>query len=1334
MTELITLHKVTELPNTLSSHELYLVKNNTSDSVELFAVDSNNNPLPVYDKLLTIDLSDEVLSKYSIIEGPNTTTPTEPVDLYILNYDSFTDYNITGINGYCEREEDKITYYPDGTLGNGGFIINCQLVSVVVTLPITDDPTGSSYPPDAPTILVPVTGDPEIDRKFTIINTRFTSRNSLATQDSAVWEISTSPNFNIDDRVGFFDLYGAQFECVVDWLSLDKQYLKELVSTKIYFIRSLYRDNNRLESPWSNIVSFTVIPLITGFEETAVVRAYSDVLALSGDGKCIVSKISWGNGGFRLIIHRHVSNSWEREGYIISDSSSIVFDLTHKDVAINFDGTRIFIVTNLSIFLEYTKICLAYELDQNNNTWSKKAEIVVYDSDQSIGYHCAATNRDGTILAIGCPTYINNPSVINGSYSDCSNFGAVFVYDTTVLTNITFIQRIKEESFFISEGENTLQFGVIAGQHFSNSFGYSVSIASDSNTLAIAAPHYVLGTHFLNVDLKKAVYVYSGGLGGYTLSGTCRSTAVPTHWGEFGLGDIKISSDGSLLVIPASITLIKHEIDQFNMPVLIDYPNHQVLQVFAPDGEDWKVIDNIIDEDPSHHLVGQLYATNDDCSVIYSSITTDLGTYKYFNKYVRIGYSWSLHSKNKPYYFAPSDHFSAALFISNDGSTLVCSGNLAQPHYYRNLLILEPDANAPSTEEYFEIEVPFISGAGSDISVVITVKSKVPGSLIPYQLKCEVSADVAFTDPTVIVFPANHLNQYDVPNSEHNGRYYRVSFILDDGQVSPYSNIFAHGLTIPEILLSSNMDINRLLYVEATAIQNIATLSKSEWELSTSSDFTTGVTIITETDVAIYKRLYPDKLSVTKTIITGLLANTVYYLRVRYVYEDIFNGEYSPSVQFTTNEVYLPYTETVKLIPTVSTGTGYGQSVTVSGDGLLIAVGTTESLIIVVTPDMPLTESAVRTERKYGDGRPSELVDVIEKCGKVFIYKFNGISWILEQKITASPPLANTNFSKTLFFNYDGSYLLVTDINDKIFVYKRDPSDSMNWILVQTIITSADYGVPFFSASKKALSTDGNYLAILGNCMHDPYIGQLSLFYNVLLIYAFDGTSWNLVYDVEIPYSGGGSFEISVAIDALGQRVAVGNAYASTTEFHNEGAAYIYRRDGSTWAYETIIVSGDRKNNGYFGKDLKFNASGEQLVIGSSTTGNVITAGGVYVFIFDGETWLQEAKLDAGADITDGTFGSSILVDAAGTCIIVLKYPSVNSVNGASYFVFFKVNGAWVKQPTLYTTDKFLPYHPSTLIGALTPNSRYLVVGGPGAMMGGYQNGGAVYIFDRYYT
>ena len=85
MTELITLHKVTELPNTLSSHELYLVKNNTSDSVELFAVDSNNNPLPVYDKLLTIDLSDEVLSKYSIIEGPNTTTPTEPVDLYILN-------------------------------------------------------------------------------------------------------------------------------------------------------------------------------------------------------------------------------------------------------------------------------------------------------------------------------------------------------------------------------------------------------------------------------------------------------------------------------------------------------------------------------------------------------------------------------------------------------------------------------------------------------------------------------------------------------------------------------------------------------------------------------------------------------------------------------------------------------------------------------------------------------------------------------------------------------------------------------------------------------------------------------------------------------------------------------------------------------------------------------------------------------------------------------------------------------------------------------------------------------------------------------------------------
>jgi len=102
--------------------------------------------------------------------------------------------------------------------------------------------------------------------------------------------------------------------------------------------------------------------------------------------------------------------------------------------------------------------------------------------------------------------------------------------------------------------------------------------------------------------------------------------------------------------------------------------------------------------------------------------------------------------------------------------------------------------------------------------------------------------------------------------------------------------------------------------------------------------------------------------------------------------------------------------------------------------------------------------------------------------------------------------------------------------------------------------------------------------------------------------------------------------------DAFGSSVGISGDYlvvgAPSIDISEgePGAAYVFRRDGSTWVEQVKLTPSDPQPFARFGGSVSI--SGDAIVVGAPGAEHAgIDSGAVYVFRRDGLTWVQEAKL-----------------------------------------------------------------------------------------------------------
>lgn len=206
----------------------------------------------------------------------------------------------------------------------------------------------------------------------------------------------------------------------------------------------------------------------------------------------------------------------------------------------------------------------------------------------------------------------------------------------------------------------------------------------------------------------------------------------------------------------------------------------------------------------------------------------------------------------------------------------------------------------------------------------------------------------------------------------------------------------------------------------------------------------------------------------------------------------------------------------------------------------------------------------------------------------------------------------------------------------------------------------------------------------------------------------------------------GDRFGVSVALS--GDTALVGARFAVVDDNLEQGAAYVFVHDGDGgWRQQGKLTASDGVELDGLGVSVAL--SGDTALVGAdgADTGEA-DQGAAYVFTRDGGVWRQRAKLTADDGAADDAFGVSAALsgDTALVGANVAAIVSDNAKQGAAY-VFTRGVKGWRQRNKLTVSDG------AELDGlgvSLALSGRTVLLGAQDADVGETSHQGAAYVFD----
>jgi hypothetical protein len=204
-----------------------------------------------------------------------------------------------------------------------------------------------------------------------------------------------------------------------------------------------------------------------------------------------------------------------------------------------------------------------------------------------------------------------------------------------------------------------------------------------------------------------------------------------------------------------------------------------------------------------------------------------------------------------------------------------------------------------------------------------------------------------------------------------------------------------------------------------------------------------------------------------------------------------------------------------------------------------------------------------------------------------------------------------------------------------------------------------------------AVSIDRN-TAIVGSPKHDAAGSNSGAAY----IFAGDDF-WNQQAKlVPKDLEGRDTFGASVFVRA---RTAVVGAPAHThSGIKSAGAAYVFVREGETWREQAKLTPDDAAKRDRFGHSVAMNISSDTIIVGAPfhDTERGVDAGAAYIFALDGDTWKQQAKLTIKSAGENNQLGSGVATTGKIAILGAKRRDEGDRASGAAY-AFVRVDGVW---------------------------------------------------------
>ena len=163
--------------------------------------------------------------------------------------------------------------------------------------------------------------------------------------------------------------------------------------------------------------------------------------------------------------------------------------------------------------------------------------------------------------------------------------------------------------------------------------------------------------------------------------------------------------------------------------------------------------------------------------------------------------------------------------------------------------------------------------------------------------------------------------------------------------------------------------------------------------------------------------------------------------------------------------------------------------------------------------------------------------------------------------------------------------------------------------------------------------------------------------------------------------------------DAFGQSIALTEHFLVIGAPHSDaphkdsGAAYVYVRNKNTWRFQAKLTAKDGNAGDLFGISVAIN--GDTVLVGADLNDErAENAGAVYVYVFDGKQWVQQAKLMAEDGADTDIFGVRVAL-FADTALISARRDDIENVgvDAGSAYIFERTSGEWAQTQKLVAPD-----------------------------------------------
>ena len=245
-----------------------------------------------------------------------------------------------------------------------------------------------------------------------------------------------------------------------------------------------------------------------------------------------------------------------------------------------------------------------------------------------------------------------------------------------------------------------------------------------------------------------------------------------------------------------------------------------------------------------------------------------------------------------------------------------------------------------------------------------------------------------------------------------------------------------------------------------------------------------------------------------------------------------------------------------------------------------------------------------------------------------------------------------------------------------------------------------------------SVSSDGSYAAVL------EYGAS-----KVEIIYSSDLSTWAHQATIDgtgasTSRSGNFGAQKNISLDDNGDRVAIGD--------HGSDLVYIYKRTGTSWAFEAEITPGANSElYGQYGWSCALSGDGLYLVVGDRTSTGDDYGGQVSVWLRTGTNWARQAKFSQPS--SSSNYGNAVDISKNGDYVVVGDW-TYNSDTGRAY-IYKRSGTSWALEATLNASnagsgDRF------GIQVAIDDDGDYAAVGAHYEDTGN-TSAGLIYVFNR---